>query len=347
MNEGTLSSYDYELPPERIAHAPAARRDASRLLTMGRHTGRIVHRQMTEFPSLLRAGDVLVLNETRVVPARLSGLRTKTGGKWGGLFLGVTPDGLWRVMGQTRGRLQPEESITIIAPGEHVEPETLVLKLLEQRDGGEWLSVPDTSGDVWSVLDRFGSPPLPPYIDRAAPCAEDVNRYQTVYARSPGAVAAPTAGLHFTEQLLQECRDNGVGVTFVTLHVGVGTFRPISSERLSDHHMHHEWCEIPEAAVEQIQAARERGGRVVAVGTTTVRTLESVAASGSLRPWQGETDLFIRPPYRFRVVDALLTNFHLPRSSLLVLVSAFASREMILPGLSGSDRQRLSILQLW
>lgn len=326
-----LSGYDYDLPPERIAHVPAARRDESRLLTLARGSGRIGHRQMADFPALLDAGDLLVLNETRVIPARLTGVRTKTGGKWGGLYLGFATDGLWRVMGQTRGRLQPGECITIVAPGRHTAPgDTLELTLVEQRAGGEWLATPNTSADVWSVLDEFGAVPLPPYIDRDEPRAEDADRYQTVYARTPGAIAAPTAGLHFTEELLQQCRDRGARVTSVTLHVGVGTFRPISAERLSDHRMHREWCELPETAVVEIETARQRGGRVVAVGTTTVRTLESVAASGPLRPWSGETDLYIRPPYEFRVVDALLTNFHLPRSTLLVLVSAFAGRQHVL-----------------
>lgn len=329
-DEDLLSSYDYVLPPERIAHVPAARRDGSRLLTLDRQTGKIGHHTMTDLPSFLRAGDVLVLNETRVVPARLAGVRTKTGGAWGGLFLGVTTDGMWRVMGRTRGRLQTGESITIFPPADHGPPATLELTLIEKRPEGEWLADPHTSDDAWSVLERFGAAPLPPYIDRAAPRADDAVRYQTVYARTPGAIAAPTAGLHFTDSLLQQCRDRGARITFVTLHVGVGTFRPIAREKLNEHRMHREWCDVPESAVAAVNAARERGGRVVAVGTTTVRTLESAAATGLLRPWSGETDLFIRPPHEFRVVDALLTNFHLPRSSLLVLVSAFAGRKNVL-----------------
>jgi S-adenosylmethionine:tRNA ribosyltransferase-isomerase len=324
-----VASYDYELPPELIAEQPAAVRDAARLLTLDRASGAIGHRGISDLPTLLRSGDVLVLNETRVIPARLAGVRTATGGRWEGLFLEATPSGEWRLIGHTRGKLTPGETLTLHSASP-ASPQTLLLQLTESRDDGEWVGVPESDRGALDLLNEFGTVPLPPYIQRESPTDSDRERYQTVYARTPGAVAAPTAGLHFTEQLLARCREQGVCLAYVTLHVGLGTFRPVAVERLSEHRMHSEWCELPPEAVTAVRRAKEAGGRVIAVGTTTVRTLESVAASGELRPWCGETDLFIRPPHRFQVVDALLTNFHLPRSTLLVLVSAFAGREHVL-----------------
>jgi S-adenosylmethionine:tRNA ribosyltransferase-isomerase len=328
-DEDLVDSYDYELPDELIAREPAAARDASRLLTVDRTTGEIAHRQMREFPELLRPGDLLVLNETRVIAARLSGFRTATGGRWEGLYLGTTPDGVWRIIGQTRGKLRAGETLTLVASGNTESARELVLELLESRDEGEWVARPQSDRDALALLDEFGAVPLPPYIERAQPTALDRERYQTVYARQPGAIAAPTAGLHFTPELLEACLARGAEIARVTLHVGLGTFRPISVERLGEHRMHSEWCEVPVDTAAMIRQVREQGGRIIAVGTTTVRTLESAAATGEVGEWRGETDLFIRPPYRFRVVDGLLTNFHLPRSTLLVLVSTFAGRELI------------------
>jgi S-adenosylmethionine:tRNA ribosyltransferase-isomerase len=204
-----------------------------------------------------------------------------------------------------------------------------VVELIEQRDEGEWLARPHSDRDVLDLLEEFGAVPLPLYIERDRPTAADRERYQTVYARRPGAVAAPTAGLHFTPELLAACTGRGAAIATVTLHVGLGTFRPVTAARLSEHRMHSEWCEVPEETAATIRAVRSTGGRVIAVGTTTVRTLETAAVSGEVRGWRGETDLFIRPPYTFRAVDALLTNFHLPRSTLLVLVSTFAGRELV------------------
>jgi S-adenosylmethionine:tRNA ribosyltransferase-isomerase len=230
-------------------------------------------------------------------------------------------------------------------------PRELELTLLQKSDDGVWLAEPSLTGSADEVLQRFGTMPLPPYIRRPRPSAQDWLRYQTTFARSPGAVAAPTAGLHFTPELLAACRERGIEQTFVTLHVGIGTFRPIAVERLSDHRMHSEWCELSVGAASLMNQTRQAGGRIVAVGTTAVRTLETAAAVHAAEPvtdnpkrqrgtndarglprfgpWQGPTDLFIRPPYEFRSVDALLTNFHLPRSTLLVLVSAFAGNELI------------------
>lgn len=343
MSVEEISHYDYDLPAELIAGVPLPQRDASRLLTLDRLTGRIAHRTFRDFPSLLQAGDLLVLNQTRVVPARLLGRRTATGGHWEGLFLGCRDNGDWRLIGQTRGKLQPGESITLHrADSAGVDPaaETLALQLLRRSDDGEWTARPDSDASAFELLDRFGAVPLPPYIERDRPTDLDRERYQTTFARTPGAVAAPTAGLHFTPEILARCRDRGVGIAFVTLHVGLGTFRPVSVERLDEHVMHHEWCELPQETVEAIGSTQSAGRRVIAVGTTTVRTLESVAARGPLTAWTGQTNLFIRPPYEFRVVDALLTNFHLPRSTLLVLVSAFAGRESVLRAYASAIAQR-------
>ncbi|HUG90902.1 MAG TPA: tRNA preQ1(34) S-adenosylmethionine ribosyltransferase-isomerase QueA [Planctomycetaceae bacterium] len=341
--DACVSAYDYELPDGLIAAEPLPERDAARMLVVHRATQRFEHRLVRDLPEFLRPGDCLVLNDTRVIPARLFGRRTATGGKWEGLFLGVTPDGEWQFIGQTRGRLQPGESITLHTPAEAGSGEEFELRLVACGAEGLWTARPAKDSDPLDVLARFGSVPLPPYIEasrslrasdpRAAlASADDWTRYQTIFARRPGAVAAPTAGLHFTPELLERCGQAGISHAFVTLHVGLGTFRPIAAERLDDHRMHAEWCEIPVETAERLNQTRRAGGRVVAVGTTAVRTLESFARGdgGTFQPGSGRTDLFLRPPYAFPAVDALLTNFHLPRSTLLVLVSAFAGRELIL-----------------
>ncbi len=325
-----VSHYDYELSPDRIASEPLPERDASRLLCLERRTGAIAHRTFRQFPGLLRPGDLLVVNETKVVPARLVGQRTATGGKWEGLFLGVMPEGHWRLIGQTRGKLQPGESITLQHASGGASPATLQLTLRTRTETGEWTAIVDSQEDTFCLLEQFGTVPLPPYLQREQPSSLDRERYQTTFAKLPGAVAAPTAGLHFTPEILEACRRRGAEIVPVTLHVGLGTFRPMDVNQLSEHRMHSEWCDLPQPTVDAIYRTRRSGGRVIGIGTTTVRTLESVAASGPLRAWSGETSLFIRPPYEFRVVDALLTNFHLPRSTLLVLVSAFAGREQVL-----------------
>ena len=339
-----LSLYDYDLPHELIAASPLPERDASRLLVLDRESGRVEHLGFRSLPDLLRPNDLLVLNETKVVPARLVGMRTETGGKWEGLFLGVDKSGAWRLIGQTRGKLRPGESLTLFPSDQRLtsgDPaQTLHLTLIRQTGDGEWTAAPASDSPFLELLDQFGTVPLPPYMERESPSDVDRERYQTTYARSPGAVAAPTAGLHFTPEVFRRCSEREVNKAFVTLHVGLGTFRPVSVKRLSDHVMHHEWCELPSETVEAIRAAKSAGGRIVAIGTTTVRTLESVAAHGELIPFAGETDLFIRPPYDFQVVDALLTNFHLPKSTLLVLLSAFAGRESVLSAYAAAIAER-------
>jgi S-adenosylmethionine:tRNA ribosyltransferase-isomerase len=314
--------FDFDLPARLIAQYPAEQRDRSRLLVVNRNEESVGHHQFADLPDLLASGDLLILNDTQVVPARLLGRRERTGGKWEGLFLRQTAQGQWTMLCQTRGRLQQGEYIA-------VEPGPLRLQLMEKQEGGSWLVESSESGPAHLVLQQYGHVPLPPYIRKGQDDVPDRDRYQTVYARQPGAVAAPTAGLHFSDEVFSRLRQRGIDYRFVTLHVGWGTFQPLQDKDVTRHHMHHEWGELPQATVQAIEACRQRRGRVVAVGTTAVRVLETVAAFGALRPWSGETDLFIYPPYTFRAVDALVTNFHLPGTTLLLLVSAFAGVDLM------------------
>lgn len=314
--------WDYELPPELVAQQPASERDQSRLLVVRRQEGTLEHRVFADLPELLKPTDLLVLNDTQVLPARLLGRRARTGGKWEGLFLRQHDDGSAELICQTRGHLTPGEAIEI-------DPGPLTLELVQKTPEGHW-RVRSSEGSPWpELLRRHGQVPLPPYIRKGHEGPGDRERYQTVYARTAGAVAAPTAGLHFTPQTFERLQQRGIGSAFVTLHVGLGTFQPIQEADFHQHHMHSEWGTLPAETVEAIRQCRDRQGRVVAVGTTTVRVLESVAATGPLRPWTGETSLFIHPPYQFRVVDALVTNFHLPRSTLLLLVGALAGVDLL------------------
>jgi S-adenosylmethionine:tRNA ribosyltransferase-isomerase len=313
--------FDYELPDHLIAQYPAQRRDESRLMVLRRRTGSIEHHIFRELPQLLDLGDLLVMNNTRVLPARLYGRRQRTGGRWEGLFLGES-EGKWKLACQTRGTLQPDEIIDVEPPG-------LFLRLIKKTEEGHWLALPNCSEPAPVVLEQYGSTPLPPYIRRGRAEACDTERYQTVYASQPGAIAAPTAGLHFTSSVFEALETRGIERTFLTLHVGAGTFEPIRTADFREHVMHAEYGELPVTAADAIQRCRQRNGRVVAVGTTSVRVLETVAATGGIRPWQGETRLYIYPPYEFRAIDALITNFHLPRSTLLLLVGAFAGPELL------------------
>jgi S-adenosylmethionine:tRNA ribosyltransferase-isomerase len=316
-----LADFDYDLPAHLIAQEPCAERDQARLLVVRRGDQTLEHRTFVDLPELLNPGDLLVLNDTRVLPARLLGRRARTGGKWEGLFLGERA-GCWELLCQTRGRLTEGEAIC-------VEPGPLELVLAGRTPEGRWLARPNPPGPPVELLERYGQVPLPPYVRKGRAADADRERYQTVYARRSGAVAAPTAGLHFTPRLFDRLEQRGIARTFVTLHVGLGTFQPVQAENVAEHKMHREWGEITPAAAAAVAACRARGGRVVAVGTTSVRVLETVAATGPVRPWAGETDLFIYPPYAFRAVDALVTNFHLPRTSLLLLVSALGGVALI------------------
>jgi S-adenosylmethionine:tRNA ribosyltransferase-isomerase len=314
--------FDYQLPPELIAQAPCEPRDHSRLLVVRRQDRSLHQHRFFELPELLQPGDLLVLNDTRVLQARLLGKRAGTGGKWEGLFLRQLPGETWEMLCQTRGTLQPGEIIEI-------EPGPLTLRLQQRLPGGSWQVQSLMPGSVGELLERFGRLPLPPYIRNGVADEEDRRRYQTIYARQAGAVAAPTAGLHFTEAVFERLRQRGIQWTCVTLHVGLGTFQPIQVEDYTRHAMHREWGELTEDTARAIQACQARNGRVVAVGTTSVRVLESVARRGSLQAWSGETDLYIHPPYEFKVVDALVTNFHLPRTTLLLMAAAFAGVDLL------------------
>ena len=321
---------DYELPPELIAQEPIEPRDASRLLVLDRAGDTLSHRHFRDLPDLLRKDDLLVLNDTRVLPARLIGVRSKTGGRWEGLFLREL-DGRWEMLAQTRGWVEVGETIDI---------GSLRLALRDRTSDRHWLMEPLTTRPTIELLSEFGQMPLPPYIRKGQARPDDTDRYQTVFADRPGAVAAPTAGLHFTADLLQQLTTMGVQRASVTLHVGLGTFEPMRTLDVEKHVMHHEWCEVPLSTVEAVTACRQRGGRVVAVGTTAVRSLETASQSGTLQPWSGETNLFIYPPYEFRSVDALITNFHLPQTTLLFLVSAFAGVERLRHAYDMAIRER-------
>lgn len=326
--------FDYELPAKLIAEEPCEPRDHARLMVVHREAGTIEHRRFYELPDILLPGDLLMLNDTKVVPARLHGRRARTGGKWEGLFLRNGQDGAWEMLCQTRGRLETGEIIVVdsapvnMASRERKRPK-LQLTLLERLTSGHWLVQPNMAESPESILEAVGHVPLPPYIHKGLDRLEDRDRYQTVFAANPGAIAAPTAGLHFTPELFESLKKRGIEWTQVTLHVGLGTFQPMQTDDPAQHTMHHEWGQLSETAAEAFQQCRERNGRVVAIGTTSVRVLETAARGDRLRAWAGETNLFIHPPFDFRAVDALVTNFHMPRTTLLLLAAAFAGTELL------------------
>lgn len=321
-----ITDYDYKLPKRLIAQYPLRRRSDARLLVVDRVTASLQHHHIRDLPGLLRQGDCLVINDTRVIPARVVGFRAATGGRWEGLFLSADEQGNWRLLAKTRGKLQPGEQIALV--NERLQ-ETFRIRLVVKEPEGSWIARPEVPGDPLSLLDRVGRVPLPPYIRDGEMVEADRQRYQTVYADKPGAVAAPTAGLHFTPELLSRLENTGVAMAKVTLHVGLDTFRPVTTDTIEEHAMHSEWCQITPQSVATIEQSRAAGGRTLAVGTTSVRVLETAARSGALAPFAGPTDLFIHPPYEFRAVDALLTNFHLPRTTLLVLVRTFGGDELV------------------
>ncbi len=323
------ADFHFDLPDELIARHPAPERSASRLLHLDGRTGAIVDRQFRELPQLLRASDLLVFNDTRVVPARLFGHKRDSGGKVEVM--------LERMLGGSRAIVQLRASKPA-RPGTVIDVAQGCSLRVDSREDDFWRV--EFDGDAHVAFERYGETPLPPYVGRAVEPA-DRERYQTVYAREPGAVAAPTAGLHFDAALLDSCRDAGAAFAYVTLHVGAGTFQPVRVDDIAQHRMHAEVYEVPQTTVDAVRAARARDGRVIAVGTTAVRSLESAATdAGELRATSGETRLFITPGRRFQVVDALVTNFHLPESTLLMLVSAFATREHLLHAYAHAISQR-------
>jgi S-adenosylmethionine:tRNA ribosyltransferase-isomerase len=322
------SDFNYDLPRELIAQAPLAERSASRLLVLHGETGAVADRRFAELPEHLRSGDLLVCNDTRVLPARLSGKRTPSGGRVELLLERVL--GPRRVLVQLRASHMPK-------PGAEIELDGGARAHVDSRDDSfVELTLDRDAAALWR---ERGEMPLPPYIERA-PDARDRERYQTVFARSPGAVAAPTAGLHFDSGLLAQLDARGVERAFLTLHVGAGTFAPVRAERVEDHALHAERLDVSAELCAAVARCRARGGRVVAVGTTSVRALETAAWSGEIAPFAGESALFIYPGFRFRVVDALVTNFHLPESSLLMLVAAFAGRAATLAAYRHAVEQR-------
>ena len=311
------STYFYDLPEELIAQTPVEPRSASRLLSLDRRSGAVSHHHFYDLGAFLRPGDLLVMNDSRVLPARLYGVREDTGSPIEFLLLKPVGEKVWEI---------------ICKPGKKAKPgkrfrfgEKLAAEVLDTAEDGGRIVRFECEGSLYAVLDEIGQMPLPPYITAKL---EDKERYQTVYAREPGSSAAPTAGLHFTPELLASLKEQGVDEAFVTLHVGLGTFRPVKEDDITKHHMHIEHYTVPAETAEKIRKTKENGGRVIAVGTTSCRTLEGAAAQyGEITACEGDTGIFIYPPYDFKVIDGLITNFHLPESTLIMLVSAFAGYE--------------------
>jgi S-adenosylmethionine:tRNA ribosyltransferase-isomerase len=319
--------YHYSLSKELIAQEPLANREDARLLTVDRATQTIDHHHVRDLDQILKPGDCLVLNDTKVIPAKLVGFRTKTRGRWQGLFLEADSNGNWRVLCKTRGKAKPGETISL---EDRNGVERVTLDLVSRMEDGSWVVRPNIDGGTpEEILEIIGRLPIPNYIRGGSMVDADFKTYQTVFARTPGSLAAPTAGLHFTQRLLNKIIDAGVSFAKVTLHIGIGTIQPVKSETLDEHPMHSEKGSIGEKSVQQILQTKSEGGRVIAVGTTTLRVLETIAKEGKLQAWSGETNLFIRPPFDFKVADGLLTNFHLPRSTLLVLARTFGGDKLM------------------
>ena len=338
MGELLKSDFYFDLPEELIAQDPLADRSGSRMLMLDKTDGRIEHHIFKEIVDYLRPGDCLVLNNTKVLPARLSGRRENTGGAIEVLLLKRKGDDVWE---------------TLVKPGRKAKPGTRILfgdgclqaEVLDVVEEGNRLIRFSYEGIFEEVLDRLGEMPLPPYITHKL---QDKNRYQTVYARYEGSAAAPTAGLHFTKELLQKIADKGVDIAYVTLHVGLGTFRPVKADNILEHHMHAEYYQVTEEAAEKINRAKASGGRVICVGTTSCRTGESAAGDdGTLKAGCGNTEIFIYPGYRFKVLDCLITNFHLPESTLVMLVSALAGREQVLHAYEEAIRLKYRFFRRW
>ncbi|GMK38362.1 S-adenosylmethionine:tRNA ribosyltransferase-isomerase [Paenibacillus sp. CCS19] len=330
--------FDFELPEELIAQTPLVERTSSRLLTLNKQTGEVGHRKFLDIEQMLGEGDLLILNDTRVLPARLMGVKQDTGAKVELLLLKALGDNRWETLAKPAKRMKVG---TVLAFGSEADGSPLLTAVVEEEGehGGRIVRF-EYEGIFNELLDRLGEMPLPPYIKEKL---EDRERYQTVYAKHEGSAAAPTAGLHFTEELLERLKHKGVRIGYITLHVGLGTFRPMSVDTVEEHVMHSEYYELSEETAQQLNETKARGGRIVAVGTTSARTLESVAQrfeGEQVQACSGWTDIFIFPGYSFKLVDALLTNFHLPKSTLVMLVSAIAGREHIMEAYRQAVEQR-------
>ena len=324
------SDFDYDLPEELIAQTPLERRDTSRLLVLDKHSGEFFHHHFYELPDYLHKGDCLVLNNSRVLPARLIGHRP-TGGACEVLLLRDRGDNIWECLVRPGRKLKPGATVSF---GEG----QLTAEIVDEIEDGKRLVRFHYEGIFLEVLEQLGKMPLPPYIKAEL---QDQERYQTVYSKVVGSAAAPTAGLHFTPDLLEKIQAMGVKVCYVTLHVGLGTFRPVKAEDIQDHEMHSEYCEISQETADIINETRKNGGRVICVGTTSCRTVESFAAEdGTMTARSGWTNIFIYPGYRFKVLDGLVTNFHLPESTLIMLVSALAGREHVLAAYEEAVREK-------
>jgi S-adenosylmethionine:tRNA ribosyltransferase-isomerase len=324
------SDFYYDLPPELIAQTPLDKRDASRLLYLNRQTGERLHKHFYELPTFLRKGDCLVLNDSRVIPARLFGKR-ESGGAVEVVLLRYRGEGVWECLTRP-GKKTKTDTTLIFGEGE------LTAVVTGETTGGNRLIRFNYDGIFLEILERLGKMPLPPYIHEEL---NDSERYQTVYSRVTGSAAAPTAGLHFTQELLNDIQRRGIDICYVTLHVGLGTFRPVKAENIEEHEMHAEYFEISQETAATVNVAREKGGRVIAVGTTSCRTLESCAdEQGRLKEYAGFTDIFIYPGYKFKCIDGLITNFHLPESTLIMLISALAGRENVLRAYEEAIRER-------
>lgn len=325
------SDFYYDLPQELIAQTPLDRRDGSRLMVLDKNTGAVKHMHFYDLPSLLRPGDCLVLNDSRVLPARLLGHREPGGGAAEVLLLNDKGDKTWECLVRPGKKMKPGTKLSF---GDGL----LTAEVTETLEGGNRLVRFHYDGIFLELLEQLGKMPLPPYIKAEL---QDPERYQTVYSREVGSAAAPTAGLHFTKELLEQIQAMGVSLAYVTLHVGLGTFRPVKEEEITDHEMHSEYCMISKETAETINETRRKGGRVICVGTTSCRTIESWAAEdGTLKESAGWTNIYIYPGYRFKVLDALITNFHLPESTLVMLVSALAGREHILAAYEEAVREK-------
>ncbi|MDF2655096.1 MAG: queA [Bacillota bacterium] len=318
-----INDFDYNLPEELIAQHPADKRDESRLMVIDRNTGELAHKHFYDILEYLNPGDCMVMNNSKVLPARLFGVKESTGAKVEFLLIKRIKGDTWETMVRPGKRLHPGDRVSF---GDG----TLIAEIIEHGEGGTRIVKFEYEGVFLELLEQLGKIPLPPYIERESG-AEDKDRYQTVYCKEEGSVAAPTAGLHFTEDLLHRAEEKGIKLAYVTLHVGIGTFRPVKCETIEEHKMHFEEYHIDEENANIINETKRSGGRIISVGTTSTRTMESAAEDdGTIAPGEGSTGIFIYPGYRFKVVDCLITNFHLPKSTLLMLVSALYNRENII-----------------